>query len=84
MSESTSTGPVVVKAELSFCGSGSGAPSRVRGWGGVILQSLVASPTSGCYSRLKPQYPEGVIGQTVILILQKLTVKDTPPELQGK
>lgn len=43
MSESTSIGPVMAKAELapselSFCGSGSGASSRVRGWGGVILQ----------------------------------------------
>lgn len=43
VSESTSIGPVMAKAELaqselSFCGSGSGASSRARGWGGVILQ----------------------------------------------
>ena len=52
VSESTSIGSAVAKAELalselSFCGSGSGASSRVSGWGGVILQRfwfVVPSP----------------------------------------
>lgn len=69
MSESTSIGAYVAKAELaqselSFCGSGSGASSRVRVGRCDTSEILVPSPTSRCYSRLKPQYPEGVIGQT--------------------